>query len=155
MKQASDLVEKAAGHFSTEGFNCAQSVLLAMQEYYGISENRLIPRIATAFGAGIGRRGSLCGALTGATIAIGLKHGTNTANLQEKEEAYDLALKLYDRFVETQGSPFCRELIGYDLTNPEDREKLHKSNVREQKCSNYVKKAVEILITLEETARPQ
>jgi C_GCAxxG_C_C family probable redox protein len=122
-----------------------------MQEYYGIRKNRLIPRIATAFGGGIGRRGSLCGALTGAVMAIGLEHGTNKTVLIEKEKAYQIALKFYDQFVEECGSPFCRELIRYDLTNPEELERMRKSNVREEKCSHFVKKAVEILISLEES----
>jgi C_GCAxxG_C_C family probable redox protein len=120
-----------------------------MQEYYGIRKNRLIPKIATAFGGGIGRRGSLCGALTGAIMAIGLKHGTDRTVLVEKEEAYEIALKFYDRFAKECGSPFCRELIGYDLTNPEELERLRKSNVREEKCSHFVEKAVEMLIDLE------
>lgn len=149
MKQTRQFTDRAAYHFNTQGFNCAQSVLLTMQEYYGTPENRLIPKIATPFGAGIGRRGSLCGALTGATIAIGLRHGTNTTSLQRKEKAYNLALKLYDQFVKEFGSPYCRELTGYDLTDPRDREKMHKSKTREQKCSNYVQKAVKILIDLE------
>ena len=34
-----------------------------------------IPRIATPFGGGIGGRGEVCGAVTGAVMAIGLKHG--------------------------------------------------------------------------------
>lgn len=120
-----------------------------MQEYYGFRPNTLIPKIATAFGGGIGRRGSVCGALTGAIMAIGLKHGTDKTVLKEKEKAYEIALKFYDRFVEGCGSPFCRELIGYDLTNPEDLEKMRKSSVREQQCCNFVKSAVEILIDLE------
>ncbi len=151
MKQrTSQFPEKAANYFKQD-YNCAQSVLLTMQEYYGIGRNRLIPKIATAFGGGIGRRGSLCGALTGAIMAIGLKHGTNKTVLIEKEKAYEIALKFYDQFVEECGSPFCRELIGYDLTNPEELERMRKSNVREEKCSHFVKKAVEILISLEES----
>jgi C_GCAxxG_C_C family probable redox protein len=151
MKQrASRFPEKAADHFNKD-YNCAQSVLLTMQEYYGIPKNQLVPKIATAFGGGIGRRGSLCGALTGAIMAIGLRHGTNKTVLIEKEKAYEIALKFYDQFVKECGSPFCRELIGYDLTNPEEREKLRKSNVRDEKCSYFVKKAVEILIGLEES----
>jgi hypothetical protein len=35
------------------------------------------------------------------------------------------------------------------LTNPEELEKLRKSNVREEKCAQFVKKAVEMLINLE------
>jgi C_GCAxxG_C_C family probable redox protein len=121
-----------------------------MQEYYSIPKNDLIPKIATAFGGGIGRRGSLCGALTGAIMAIGLKHGTDKTVLIEKEKAYQIALKFYDQFAKECGSPFCKELIGYDLTDPKDLEKLRKSNVRDEKCSGFVKKAVEILISLEE-----
>jgi C_GCAxxG_C_C family probable redox protein len=148
-RQTSQFSEKAANYFKQD-YNCAQSVLLTMQAYYSSPRNSLVPKIATAFGGGIGRRGSLCGALTGAIMAIGLKHGTNKTVLIEKEEAYEVALKFYDQFVKECGSPFCRELIGYDLTNLEELERLRKSNVREQKCSHFVKKAVEILIRLEE-----
>ena len=147
-QQKSQFSEKAANHFK-QGYNCAQSVLLTMQEYYGIRENKLIPKIATAFGGGIGRRGSLCGALTGAIIAIGLKHGTNKPTLEKKEKAYKLAHNFYEQFVKACGSPFCKELIGYDLTNPEELEIVRKLNVRDEKCSYFVKKAVEILIGLE------
>jgi C_GCAxxG_C_C family probable redox protein len=147
-KQAMQFAEKAADYFSRD-YNCAQSVLLAMQEYYGIRRNRLIPKIATAFGGGIGRRGSLCGALTGATMAIGLRHGTDKTVLVEKEKAYEIALKFYDQFAKECGSPLCKELIGYNLTSPEELERMRKSNVRDEKCCHFVKKAVEILIDLE------
>ena len=155
-RQTSQFSEKAANYFKQD-YNCAQSVLLTMQEYYGIRRNRLIPKIATAFGGGIGRRGSLCGALTGAIMAIGLKHGINKPSLKgiEKEKAYEIALKFYDQFAKECGSPFCRELIGYDLTNLEELERLRKSNVREEKCSDFVKKAVEILIDLETKKKPR
>jgi C_GCAxxG_C_C family probable redox protein len=149
MKQQTSQFSEKAANFFRQDYNCAQSVLLTMQEYYGIRRNRLIPKIATAFGGGIGRRGSLCGALTGAIMAIGLKHGTNKTVLAEKEKAYEIALRFYEQFVKECGTPFCRELIGYDLTNPEELERLRKSNVCEEKCSYFVTKAVEILISLE------
>jgi C_GCAxxG_C_C family probable redox protein len=147
MKQRSSRFSERATYYFKQDFNCAQSVLLAMQEYYGIYRSRLIPKIATAFGGGIGRRGSLCGALTGAIMAIGLKYGTNKTALIEN--AYDIALRFYDRFAREFGSPFCRELIGYDLTSPSEREKMRKANVRNGKCSHFVEKAVEMLIDLE------
>jgi len=149
MKQQTSLfLEKALHHFN-RGYSCAESVLLTMQEYYGIRKNKLIPKIAAAFGGGIGRRGSLCGALTDAIIAIGLKHGTNKPVLEEKEKVYKLTRKFYEQFAKECGSPFCRELIGYDLTNPEELEKVRNSNIRDEKCSHFVKKAVEILTSLE------
>jgi C_GCAxxG_C_C family probable redox protein len=150
-KQPSLFSERAASLFKQD-YNCAQSVLLTMQEYYGIRRNKLVPKIATAFGGGIGRRGSLCGALTGVIMAIGLKHGTNKTVMTEKEKAYEIALKFYDEFVRECGSPFCRELIGYDLTNPKDLERMRESNVRQEKCFHFVKKAVEIIVDLEARA---
>ncbi|MCW4055801.1 MAG: C-GCAxxG-C-C family protein, partial [Candidatus Bathyarchaeota archaeon] len=69
------LPDKAAIYFRG-GYNCAQSVLLAMQEHYG-TKSDVIPKIASAFGGGVGRCGSVCGALTGAVMTIGMKHGTN------------------------------------------------------------------------------
>jgi C_GCAxxG_C_C family probable redox protein len=141
--------EKAVEYFNKD-YNCAQSVLLAMQEYYGIPANELIPKIATPFGAGIGRCGSLCGAFTGAVLAIGAKHGTDTTNLKEKEKSYKFAQKLYEQFVKIWGSPFCRELIGYDLNDPKQLEEFRKSKIRDEKCAGFVKKTVDILVSLEE-----
>ena len=146
--KASEISKKAAEYFGKD-YNCAQSVLLAMQDYYGVPKSELIPKIATPFGAGIGRCGSLCGALTGAVLAIGLKHGTDTTNLKEKEKSYELAQKLYKRFVEVWGSPFCRELIGYDLNDPKQLEEFRKAKLRDEKCAGFVKKAVEILVALD------
>ncbi|MDH7477732.1 MAG: C-GCAxxG-C-C family protein, partial [Candidatus Bathyarchaeota archaeon] len=70
MSQKNLLCEKAVKRF-LYGFNCAQSVLLTMFEHWN-GENELIPKIATTFGGGIGRCGSLCGALTGGVMALGI-----------------------------------------------------------------------------------
>ena len=136
----------AASHFK-EGYNCAQSVLLAMQDFWVI-EKPFEPKVASAFGGGIGRCGSLCGALTGGVIAVGLKYGSNNPVVEEREKAYSLASEFYNRFKMDLGSVLCRDLIGYDLANPEDLEKVRSSNVSMGKCIRFVEKAVEILIDL-------
>jgi len=139
-------MEKAASRFK-EGYNCAQSVLLTMQEFWN-EKKPLEPKIASAFGGGIGGRGSLCGALTGGVIAIGQKYGTNNPSSKEKESTYFLALKFYDRFQKELGSVFCRDLIGYDLTDPKERKKARHDGVFLKKCVHFVEKAVETLIDL-------
>ena len=146
MNRKAVCVEKAAVRFK-EGYNCAQSVLLTMQEFWN-EKKPLEPKIASAFGGGIGRRGSLCGALTGGVIAIGQKYGSNKPILEEREKAYSLALKFHDIFQKELGSIFCRDLIGYDLTNPKELKKAWDSNVFLHKCVHFVEKAVEILIDL-------
>lgn len=146
MVDKSVYVEKAVSHFK-EGYNCAQSVLLTMQKFWNV-ENPLEPKVASAFGGGIGRRGSLCGALTGGVIAIGMRYGTNKPIVEEREKAYLLALKFYNRFKKDCGGVLCRDLIGYDLTNPKEYEKARNSNVFMDKCVHFIEKAVEILIDL-------
>ncbi len=139
-------VEKAVSHFK-EGYNCAQSVLLAMQKFWNV-ENPLEPKVVSAFGGGVGRCGSLCGALTGGVIAIGLRYGANKPIVEEREKAYSLALEFYNQFRKNCGSVLCRDLTGYDLTNPEEFAKARSSNVFMSKCVHFIEKAVEILMDL-------
>ncbi len=148
MKQKNVLCEKAAARF-LEGYNCAQSVLLTMFEHWN-GENELIPKIATAFGGGIGRCGSVCGALTGGVMALGIKHGTNKPSLEKRLKANELAQKFFKRFEKQHGSVLCRELIGYDLSVPEELEEARKAKVFEEKCINFVRKTVETLLELSE-----
>jgi len=148
MKQKNVPCEKAVKRF-LEGYNCAQSVLSTMFEHWN-GENELIPKIATAFGGGIGRCGSICGALTGGVMAIGIKYGTNEPFLEKRLKAYELAQKFYEGFERQHGSVLCRELIGYDLSNPEGLEKARESKVFEEKCVNFVGDAVETLVELGE-----
>jgi C_GCAxxG_C_C family probable redox protein len=146
MNRKAVYVEKAASLFR-EGYNCAQSVLLTMQDFWN-KKKPLEPKIASAFGGGIGRRGSLCGALTGGVIAIGQKYGSNEPIIQGRNEAYSVALKFYDSFQKELGSVFCRDLIGYDLSDPKELKKAWDSKVFLNKCVHFVEKAVDILIDL-------
>lgn len=148
MKKKEMLCKKALKYFS-EDYNCAQSVLLTMFEHWN-GKSELIPKIATAFGGGIGRCGSLCGALTGGLMAIGIKYGTNEPSLENRLDTYELAQALYRQFEERYGTVLCRELIGYTLSNPEESEKAHDANVLEEKCTNFIRTVIEILFELDE-----
>lgn len=145
-----DVSEKAAAYFS-EGYNCAQSVLLALSQHWRIADD-LIPRIATGFGGGIGRCGSVCGALTGGVMAIGIKYGTNEPSGDKRKKAYELARDLLRRFQRKHGSVSCRELIGYDLSDPDQLAKAHESNVLEEKCPVYIREIVQAVLELSETS---
>jgi C_GCAxxG_C_C family probable redox protein len=148
MSQRTVLPEKAARYFRN-GFNCAQSVLLTMFEHSG-GKDELVPKIATAFGAGIGRCGSVCGALTGGVMAVGIRYGTNEPSAEKRSRAYDVGRRLYDEFRRRNGAVACRELIGYDLTDAMERKKANQSKVFEKKCPTFVRSTVEILLELAE-----
>jgi C_GCAxxG_C_C family probable redox protein len=144
MGNENSLGERAVRHFRDDGYNCSQSVLLTMFEHWKC-KNELVPKVATAFGSGIGRCGSVCGALTGGLMAVGVRYGTNEPSAKKRSKAYELARKFYRQFEEQNGSVICRELIGFDLSSAEQLEKARDAGVFEEKCTVFVKKAVEIL----------
>jgi C_GCAxxG_C_C family probable redox protein len=148
MKEKNRLSEKAVKRF-LEGYNCAQSVLLTIFEQWN-GKNELVPKVATAFGGGIGRCGSVCGALSGGIMAIGIKYGSNEPSVEKRLRAYALAKEFYRRFEKKHGNVLCRELIGYDLSNPEELDKAREERVYEEKCVNFVRGAVEILAEIDE-----
>lgn len=147
----SELGKKAAEHFR-EGYNCAQSVLLTMLDHLNLT-NELVPKIATGFGGGIGRCGSVCGALTGGVMAISVIYGTNEPLMKKRLKAYQTAQKFYEQFEAQNGSVMCKELIGFNLSVPEQRDKAAKTNAFEEKCTVFVTKACEILLELTQSPR--
>ncbi len=69
-----------------QGYNCAQSVLMAMGGATGLDE-KTASSVACGFGGGAGCR-ELCGALSGAIMAVGMKVGAENraqVNAADKE----------------------------------------------------------------------
>jgi len=109
-------------------------------------DRELALRIAGAFGGGMARMGEQCGAVTGALMVIGLKYGkTKTGDEGARDKTYKLAQELMTRFKERHGSIICRELLGYDLSNPEERAAVSEKGLFTTLCPQLVRDAVEIV----------
>ena len=123
-------------------------MLLAAAEALGI-DTPLIPRIATPFGGGVGRQGEVCGAVTGALMAVGLARGRNMGEDQAvKGRVYEVAAHLMHRFEARFGALRCRDLIGLDWSQPDSLDKFHASGLWDR-CVEYVATAVTILEELD------
>ena len=89
--------------------------MLAIQEVFGLESEETF-KAATGFAGGIGFKGSVCGALTGGIMAIGLKYGRDLqAFLQHDLEktrfkTFKLARRLWEKFKKTYGSCICRDI---------------------------------------------
>jgi C_GCAxxG_C_C family probable redox protein len=128
-----------------KGYSCAPSVLSTYSEQFGL-KNELALKIACGFGGGIGRTGRTCGAVTGAVMVIGLKHGQADVNDEEsRQETQRLVKEFIDKFEAVHGSLECRELIGYDLSNAAELETARADDAREKKCRGFVHDAAVIL----------
>lgn len=142
------VADQAVAHFKN-GFNCAQSVLLALYLHMDEGENLLVPKIAAGFGGGIGRCGSVCGALTGAIMAVGIKDAPNEPGVEKRAKAYADAKTLYKKFQEQNSTVFCKELIKLDLSNPADAAKAREEGTFRKVCDNLIRASVKNFLELE------
>ena len=70
-------IEKAKDLFARK-FHCSQAVFAAFAQELGITEEQAL-KIGACFGSGM-RKGEVCGACTGALMALGLKFGQSNEN---------------------------------------------------------------------------
>ncbi len=125
--------------------NCAQSSLVALASDQ--FEEKTLQLIASSFGGGISQQGNTCGAVIGSLMALGLKRGYTDVNnnADAKINHYKLANKFITSFKEKFGSDQCKELIQYDISNPEEKLQAKEKGVFDQICPRYVMGAVEIM----------
>ncbi|MDX9866289.1 MAG: C-GCAxxG-C-C family protein [Kiritimatiellia bacterium] len=108
MKTPSD----TASEKFTSGYNCAQSVLWAFAPRLGLDPDTAL-KIACGFGAGMGFRQEVCGAVTGGIMALGLKYGRGeNQDRTATEETYNKTQELMRRFEAVHGTCNCRKLLG-------------------------------------------
>ena len=126
---------------------------MAVCQQLGI-ENELIPRIATPFAGGMARTGEVCGAVVGALMCIGIKHGRDEVG-QPEDKAQGLSGEFLRRFRDEMGSIQCRELTGIDLSTPEGLAQFRASDVPVKVCLRAVGFTYETVLGLLQEQRPE
>ena len=124
-------------------YNCCQSVLAPFADEYGLNE-KTIMKLASGFGGGMGR-GETCGAVTGAYMVLGLKNNSYLSLPEAKANIKAMVKNFDTKFIEKHGSLLCRNLIGYDISIPEEAEKAKGKGVFDNICPALVYSSVEIL----------
>ena len=91
------------------GYNCAQSVFCACGKYTGLDDKSSLA-ISAGFGGGV-RSGEICGAISGAVMALGyLKAHEDPSAPAVKQEVAALARDCVDSFRGQYGCVRCEEL---------------------------------------------
>ena len=130
-------------------------MLLVIEELFDLHAHDTL-KAASAFGGGIGRMGSVCGALLGGAMALSLLYGRS---YEEMRKGYDssqqksgdklaiLTKGLGDKFKEEYGSFVCddieKKIFGrsFDKWNPADRKRKEEMGGHGDKCPSVVGKA--------------
>ncbi|NLO94047.1 MAG: C_GCAxxG_C_C family protein [Clostridiaceae bacterium] len=116
----SERVESAVAIFS-EGFMCSQAVFAAFSEMLGLEKDMAL-KIGNGFGGGVARRQDICGAVSGAIMAIGLKYGKTVASdTASHEKTYSTVESFCEEFAKRNGSINCYEILGFDLAAAQEK----------------------------------
>jgi C_GCAxxG_C_C family probable redox protein len=120
-------VEKKTIELMEKYHNCAQCTLVAIQEISGLKDDGLA-KASSGFAGGIGGTQSVCGALTGAALALGMKYGRDISYLEgpleeagkKQGEGIEQVARLAKWFEREFGSIICTDLrkahMGTDLS---------------------------------------
>ena len=130
-----------------KGFNCAQSVFSAFSEDYGL-DVVTARKIAGGLGGGA-RTAELCGAVSGAVLVIGLKHGQGaSADAAMKLKCNAETEDFMCRFRAANEDIVCRHLLGCDISTVSGREVALEKGLFTTKCKDLVGSAIGILIEM-------
>ena len=135
--------EQAVERFKN-GFNCSQAVIGSYCEQFGLDCETAF-KVATGFGGGM-RMGETCGAVTGAFMVLGLKYGNSTAEDKESRgKAYKKVIEYTNRFKACNGSVICKELLGCDISRPDEMKKADENGLFASVCPKMIRDAAQIL----------
>ena len=128
-------VEEAVQLFE-DGYMCSQAVLAVFCEEFGLSREQAF-KISISFGGGM-RKGEVCGACTGAIMALCLRYGEN------KSKSDEMCVKFLDSFEKENGSYICRDLLDCDIRTEEGIKYAIDNNLFKEICPKMVESAVKI-----------
>ncbi|MDD6030255.1 MAG: C-GCAxxG-C-C family protein [Kiritimatiellae bacterium] len=129
--------DKAVELFKT-GACCSQAVFCAFAEDFGMDAETAM-KVSAGLGGGVGRMREVCGAVTGATLALGMKYGP------DKAAVYPHVQELCARFKAECGSIVCRELLaGSGATQGGAPEARTDAYYRKRPCAEMVRLAAEL-----------
>jgi C_GCAxxG_C_C family probable redox protein len=131
---SSNLTDKAKKIMDERKGHCAQAIFATFGEHLGKEkvDYDTCMKISSAFSGGIAGTGNVCGAVTGALMALGLKYGEG-----DSSKVNEVATKLFDEFISQHGSIICRELINHDLITDEEVKHAFEINAFKN-CPKYV-----------------
>ena len=109
-------------------------------------KSEVIPKIATGFCAGISRTCGLCGAVSGAIMAINLVYGRSVHD-KSAEASYTRVRELTNKFEGKFGSTNCKQLIGCDLGTKEGQN-IFKLNDLIEQCRKYTEEATRMAMSI-------
>lgn len=137
---------KIAGENFKAGYNCAQSVFLAFEDFYDLDKKTAL-KISSSFGGGMSRLREVCGAVSGMAMVAGMLYGYDAPKDYEgKSEHYARVQELAKAYEAKNGSIVCRELLGLSKKREEPTpERRTEEYYKKRPCEQLVRMAAGIM----------
>jgi C_GCAxxG_C_C family probable redox protein len=137
--------ERAVALFRQQ-FNCSQAVFTAFRREEEMTETVAL-KLGTIYGAGVAGSGSgTCGAVSGALMAISMRHGRgDVEGVEAKTKTYELGRRFQTEFGSRMGSCRCEGILGINIGTPENLAKAREMKLFETRCLEAVEVAAGIL----------
>ncbi len=120
-----------------QGYNCAQSVVLAYEDLLPLDQETLT-KLSSSFGGGIGGMREVCGAVSGMAMVLGFLYGNaDPVDRAAKGEHNARIQELAGKFRERNGEIVCKRLLGL--------EPVPGKELKKRPCGEYVGDAAEFL----------
>lgn len=126
-------------------YHCSQALFGAFASDFGLDLKTAF-KISTCFGAGM-RQGGVCGCITASLLVLGMALGFYDSQDTEQEVYGNRKTEEFiRRFTERMdGVTQCRDILGRDISKPEDMAVIRREGLILQKCPKAMHISIEIL----------
>ena len=129
-------------------FGCAETSYIVLKDAYGLP-NPHDSGPAMVLNGGVAYQGGICGALSGAALAVGqLAQARIADHATAKRVARRLVQRVIAQFEDRFGSTECRDLTGFDLRQSGEHDRFIAAGVWKTACADQVEFAVAELAEL-------
>lgn len=145
-----EAIERARSYFLTEDniYGCAETTYIVLQEVFDLP-NATDSSPAMVLNGGVAWRGGICGAISGAAMAVGrLAEQRVVDHKNAKRIARRIMARYIDEFQATHGFVNCRDLIGRGIHTDEQHTEFIESGIWRDICMRQMEFAIQHLCSL-------
>ena len=126
-------------------YHCSQALFGAFAKDFGLDLKTAF-RISTCFGGGM-RQGGTCGCITASLLVLGMAFGFYDTQDRELEVYGNKKTEEFIRLFSERmdGLIYCRDILGKDISKPEDMAEIRKDGLILKKCPKALEISIDIL----------
>ena len=135
-----------AKEYFLQGYNCAQSVMLAFCDLLSMSPQQAAA-LSSSMGGGVARLRDVCGAVSAVALVLGGLYGYSGPETGSvKKEHYQRVRQVIERFQQENGHYVCRVLLGEEGQDSSPAPSARTATYYAKRpCGDYVESAARIL----------